>query len=194
LLRAVPLLLQQTPVQIVITGDGDMRPQWEALARLLGIRHCVQFLGFVSNEQLDQEYSRCDVWVNPSVVDDRGDTEGLGVGSIEAYLHRKPVVASAVGGIPDTVVHGKTGWLVPEKDEAQLAKAILHLIHNPHVATAFGEAGLQFAQEQFDWERITDRLEAEYYRVLGLHDEANVPVLFPQELHATNAPLSGSYA
>jgi glycosyltransferase involved in cell wall biosynthesis len=101
--------------------------------------------------------------VNPSVIDDRGDTEGLGVGAIEAYMHGKPVVASAVGGIPDAVRNGTTGWLVPEKDTAALAIAILDLVKDPAKARKFGEAGLRFAEQRFDWERITDRLEQIYY-------------------------------
>ena len=104
LIRAVPRVLKRLDVDVVVTGDGDEREKCEALAVRLGVAKRVHFLGFVSNEQLDREYARCDVWVNPSIIDDRGDTEGLGVGSIEAYAHRKPVVASRVGGIPDTVV------------------------------------------------------------------------------------------
>lgn len=169
LLRAMPHLLQQQRVQLVITGDGDERGRLEALASKLNIQRHVSFLGFVSNERLNAEYARCDVWINPSIVDDRGDTEGLGVGSIEAYAHGKPVVASAVGGIPDTVVHGETGFLVPEKNEHELAQAILSLINDRQLREQFGQAGLQFAQRKFNWDRITDQLEQAYWRVLTSH-------------------------
>ena len=165
LLRAVPQIRAQHDVDVVITGNGDQKAMLENESHRLGIQDRVQFLGFVSNEQLNEEYARCDIWVNPSVIDDRGDTEGLGVGSIEAYAHRKPVVASAVGGIPDTVEHGKTGYLVPEKDPQALANSILTLINDPAKRQQFGNRGLKFAQERFNWERITDRLEETYYEL-----------------------------
>ena len=103
-------------MKVAITGDGDQRERLEALSRSLGLEKVVQFLGFLGNERLAEEYARCNVWVNPSIIDERGDTEGLGVGAIEAYSYGKPVVSSNVGGIPDAVRHRITGLLVPEKD------------------------------------------------------------------------------
>ena len=90
----------------------------------LALGESTEFLGFVSNEQLAEEYAKCDVWVNPAIVDAWGDAEGLGVGSIEAYAYRKPVVATNTGGIPDTIRDGETGYLVEEKNPEALAKAI----------------------------------------------------------------------
>jgi len=170
LLQALPQVLEQTEVDLFITGNGDQREMLEQVTADLNLQDRVTFLGFVSNEELNEEYARCDVWVNPSVIDSRGDTEGLGVGSIEAYAHRKPVVASAVGGIPDTVNDGTTGYLVPEKNEAALATAILELVRDPAKAQRFGEAGLRFAQRKFNWDRITDRTEDFWYDLCGLND------------------------
>jgi glycosyltransferase involved in cell wall biosynthesis len=166
LLRAVPLVLHRRHVQFVITGDGDERHRLETLCNQLGIAHAVQFLGFVSNQRLTEEYARCDVWVNPAIVDDRGDTEGLGVGAIEAYAHNKPVVASNVGGIPDVVIHEKTGLLVPEKDPRALASAILGLVDDPAKAHRLGTTGRRFAEHRFNWDHITDQLESLYRSVL----------------------------
>jgi glycosyltransferase involved in cell wall biosynthesis len=172
LLRAVPLLLARRKVEVIITGSGDQRERLEALARELGIGHAVRFLGFVSNEELDRQYARCDLWVNPSIVDDRGDTEGLGVGAIEAYAHCKPVVASDVGGIPDAVVHGQTGLLVPEKDPRALAVAINWLLDDPVLAARLGRNGLEFARRQFCWDRITDQLEDTYLEAIAARHPA----------------------
>jgi len=166
LLRAVPLVLAKTPARFLITGNGDQRESLEALARSLHIEHTVEFLGFVSNERLNEEYARCDIWVNPSIVDDRGDTEGLAVGAIEAFAHGKPVIASAVGGIPDAVVHNATGLLVPEKDPKALAHSLLRLIHDPDEAQRLAARGLEYTREKFNWDSITDRLEAIYWNSL----------------------------
>ena len=179
LLQAVPQILEQRDVDVVITGSGDQREFLEQTSHDLKVSDRVQFLGFVSNERLNEEYARCDVWVNPSVVDSRGDTEGLGVGSIEAYAHRKPVVASAVGGIPDTVEHGKTGYLVPEKDSQAIAQSVLELVVDPKKAERFGDAGLKFAQRKFNWERITERTIREYQRLRKFDSQEQETVIRP---------------
>ena len=169
LLRAVPLILKDHPAEFVITGNGDQRPKLEALCDELQLDNAVRFLGFVSNEQLRQEYARCDVWVNPGIIDSWGDAEGLGVGSIEAYCYGKPVVASAVGGIPDTVLNFETGFLVDEKCPDQLAAAIGELLSKPELARQMGAAGFAFAQRTFEWTSITNRLVALYQSVLPAH-------------------------
>lgn len=165
LLQAAPQILAQHDVQFVITGNGDQRDRLVALRDQLGLQQQVTFAGFLSKEELQNEYSMCDVWVNPGIYDSWGDAEGLGVGSIEAYNYGKPVIASAVGGIPDTVVHGKTGYLVPEKDSETLADAICDLLGNPEKARQFGQNGYRFASKTFSWENIIPRMESLYQLV-----------------------------
>ncbi|MFK7736939.1 MAG: glycosyltransferase family 4 protein [Pirellulaceae bacterium] len=172
LLRAIPEVLAQRDVQFVITGSGEQKERLEKLHDELGLGDSTEFLGFVSNEQLSEEYAKCDVWVNPAIVDAWGDAEGLGVGSIEAYAYRKPVIATRTGGIPDTIRHGETGYLVEEKDPHALAEAILDLINDPFKARKFGWAGLRFARAAFSWDQITRDLEALYASTLTARNEA----------------------
>lgn len=162
LLQAVPKVLSRVSADFVITGDGDQREKLESLAEQLGLTEKVNFLGFVSNEELAQEYAKCDVWVNPGIVDSWGDAEGLGIGSIEAYSYFKPVVASRVGGIPDTILDGETGYLVPQKDPTALANAISELLLDPAKGRRFGRAGFRFAKETFSWSRIVREMERLY--------------------------------
>jgi len=169
LIRAMPQVLAKRQAVLRITGDGDQRSGLERLTRSLGLEGTVEFLGFVSNQRLDELYADCDVYVNPSVIDDRGDTEGLGVGPIEALAHGRPIVASAVGGIPDVVKHRLTGLLVPEKDEVALAEAIIELLDDPVRAQALAGAGLEFVRRQFDWGLITDSLEEAYDYAIVAH-------------------------
>ncbi len=96
----------------------------------------------------------------------QSDTEGLGVGPVEAFAHGRPVVASAVGGITDVVKHEETGLLVPEKDEAALASAILQILADPSRAAVLAMAGHEHARRLFDWEQITDRLEEVYLEAI----------------------------
>ncbi len=165
LLQAVPMVLSHVPdADFIITGDGDQRERLECLCTEMGLDDTVNFLGFVSREELAQEYAKCNVWVNPGIIDSWGDAEGLGVGSIEAYSYFKPVVASRVGGIPDTIRDGETGYLVPQKDPTALANAISELLRNPEKSRAFGYAGFKFASETFSWKRIVGELERLYVK------------------------------
>src|SRR5881396_2926147 len=102
------------PLEIV--GEGPERPALEALAQRLGVAQQVMFRGKVAPHELQASYARAAVCVLPSVLDTRGDTEGLGVVLLEAMNHGTPVIASRVGGIPDIVEDGVSGLLVPPGD------------------------------------------------------------------------------
>jgi glycosyltransferase involved in cell wall biosynthesis len=174
LLQAVPKILAKHPAQFIITGDGDQRQKLEKLHQELGLGDSVKFLGFVTNEQLGHEYANCDIWVNPAIVDSWGDAEGLGVGAIEAYTYFKPVVAGNVGGIPDAVIDGVTGRLVPEKDSDALADAISELLADPEKRLRMGRNGFYFAKQIFSWNRIVSDLESLYLEVNTTREAAPI--------------------
>lgn len=167
LLQALPKVLEQQPVQVVITGEGDCKVQWQKLSAELGLEEVVEFAGFVSSERLAQLYRDCTCYVHPAIFDDNGDTEGLGVVLIEALAHKKPVIASGVGGIVDVIKDGETGILVPEKDEEALVEAILEVLNDPERAKQLGEQGYRYAEEVFDWDRIVKDTEAVYRKALN---------------------------
>jgi glycosyltransferase involved in cell wall biosynthesis len=100
-----------------------------------------------------------DVFVLPSAY------EGFGISIIEAMAAGRPVVATAVGGIPDIVVHGETGLLVPPADPAALASAVDTLLTNPRKAATFGARGRERASERFSIEAVVRR-HAELYESL----------------------------
>lgn len=154
LLKALPLILKEQPVQVVITGEGDMKEEWMQMTKDLGLDEVVEWAGFVSSERLAELYHTCTSYVHPAIYDDRGDTEGLGVVLIEALRHRKPVVACGVGGIVDIIKHEETGLLVPEKDEKALAEAILRVLKDEALAARLANDGFSYCQEVFDWDRI----------------------------------------
>jgi glycosyltransferase involved in cell wall biosynthesis len=137
-----------------VVGKGILEEEIKAQCTALGLDGAVEFLGFVSKEELANEYASCDIFVLPAIVDSKGDTEGLGIVMIEALAHEKPVIASAVGGIVDVIDSGKTGLLVPEKDPVALCAGILTLLNNPEQAVEMGQKGLQDVQDRFSWFRI----------------------------------------
>ncbi|MDL5053966.1 glycosyltransferase family 4 protein [Oscillatoria laete-virens NRMC-F 0139] len=167
LLEALPLLLREGPVRLRVVGKGILEAELISHCQALGLEGVVDFLGFVSKEELADEYARCDVFVLPAIVDSKGDTEGLGIVMIEALAHQKPVVATEVGGIPDVIVSGKTGVLVCQKDPQALAEAIADLLANPEKATTLGESGFQDIQQRFSWQRIVPLWERVFERAIA---------------------------
>jgi glycosyltransferase involved in cell wall biosynthesis len=119
----------------------------------------------VSAADLRRAYQDADVFVLPSVLDARGDTEGLGVVLLEAMQYGVPVIASNIGGIVDIIVPEETGVLVPPGDAAALAGALERVLGDAGWARQLGEAGRRRLAEQFSWKTILERLEAVYRSV-----------------------------
>ena len=155
LLEALPLVLAKQPVRLRVVGKGDSKEEFEQECKALGLDAVVDFLGHLGKEKLAEEYASCDIFVLPSIVDSKGETEGLGIVMIEALAHEKPVVASAVGGIVDVIHSGNTGLLVPDKNPSALAEAILTLLSDPNRAQEMGRQGFKDVQARFSWSRIT---------------------------------------
>lgn len=119
LLRALPNVLAARPgAMLAVAGDGPLRQQLEALAASLGITSSVRFLGF--RRDVPDLLRAADVFVMPSL------SEGLPLAILEAMAAEVPIVATEVGGIPELIRPGHTGWLVPAGDSAALGSALLH--------------------------------------------------------------------
>jgi len=129
-------------VRFVVVGDGPLRGQLEALAQRAGVDRRVRFLGFRSDARALVEL--LDVLVVPSL------SEGTPLVVLEAMAAGIPVVASAVGGIPDQIRHEKEGLLVPPGDSAALADALIGLLRDPARARDLGEAGHQRWATEFN--------------------------------------------
>ena len=123
------------------------------------------FTGKLSPENLANEYKTANVFTLPAIVDHKGDTEGLGVVLIEAMESGLPIVASNVGGIPDVVVDGESGILVPEKDPVALADAFKRLEADPTLIQKLLAGARKRIEECFTWDGIIER-QIEVYKRL----------------------------
>lgn len=160
LLEAVPYLLQAEPrVGVVIVGDGDLRATLQAQAASLGIAEQVCFTGF--RHDVLALMRQFEVFVFPSYL------EGLGTATLDAMALGKPVVATHAGGIPEVVQDGVTGFLVPPRDPAALARATLQLLRDPDLGKAFGEAGRKRVEQGFTAERMAVQTLHAYQRLVG---------------------------
>jgi phosphatidylinositol alpha-1,6-mannosyltransferase len=116
----------------------------------------VQFLGTVDDDELTRLYGRADIFAMTS-IDHKHSVEGFGLVYLEAAAHGLPVVAHAVGGVPEAVVDGVTGLLVPPKDRPALTAAFARLIGDPALRGRLGAAGREWARQN-SWLRSADLL------------------------------------
>src|SRR5208337_3114999 len=147
---------------LLVVGDGELRDEYRAIVKELGISESTLFLGNVSDANLPELYSASDVTVLPS----KDQSEGFGLTILEANATGKPVVASNVGGIPSVVNHGYNGLLVPPNDASRLAEAILYLSKNRDAAAAMGRNGRKVAEEH-DWKKTAALTEQVYVDALA---------------------------
>lgn len=154
-----------TNISVHIVGDGPLRKELEEMTRYLGLEDIVLFRGKIGGDELINEYKNSHIFVLPSIIDSRGDTEGLGVVLIEALTFGLPVIGSRVGGIPDIIIDKETGLLVDEKNPTALASAIKYLLLNWEEAKKMVVNGQNRIKENFSPEKVVDRI-LEIYRSL----------------------------
>ncbi|MCH7584925.1 MAG: glycosyltransferase family 4 protein [Acidobacteria bacterium] len=158
MLEALPALLNNHPLlRYLIVGDGPHRTALQAKAAALGIHESVHFAG--ESADVAEMLAAADIFVLPS------STEALPTVLIQAMAVGLPVVATAVGGIPELVEHGTTGILVPLGNPLRLSEAIDRLLGSPRQRYAMGLTGRRSAKDRFSIERQASRL-ADEYRVL----------------------------
>jgi len=159
LLEAMRRIVRAFPkTKCLIVGDGPLREKLQGLAEKLGLSgHCI-FTG--ARDDIPEVLSALDVWVLPSVA-----SEGLPRALLEALAMGKPVVTTRVGGIPELVIDGITGILVPPKDSEALKDAILSLLMDREKAREMGKRSRELVVKNFTQELMVRRIE-KLYRTL----------------------------
>jgi glycosyltransferase involved in cell wall biosynthesis len=136
------------------------------LAETLALQEHVIFIDEVPQEELVAFYSMADIFVLPSIVNENGETEGLGVVLLEAMACGLPVIASNVGGIPDIIKDGETGLLVRQKDARSLSDQIIRLLSDDNLRKEVLINGQNLIKAEFSWEIVTDKFIEIYREVL----------------------------
>jgi L-malate glycosyltransferase len=143
LLDAFARMARNVPRRLVVVGDGPEAAALASQARALGVSHQVEFLGLRSD--VPQLLGRADVFVHPAVW-----AEAYGLTITEAMAMERPVIASAVGGIPELIVNGDSGLLVPPGDVAGLAAALDRLAEDPTLRRRLGTQARLRVVERFN--------------------------------------------
>lgn len=160
LLRAAALAVAEDPcLQLVIAGDGPCRAELTSLAASLRLASHVQFLGEVAD--IPALLRKASVFVLPSL------SEGLPITVLEAMACGTPVVATRVGGTPEAVEHGRTGFLVPPGDDEQMAAAVIRILRDRVLAHRMSLMGRERIESRFDIRSMVVRYESLYREVLN---------------------------
>lgn len=144
-------------MKLLVVGDGELAGTYKSMASARGVADKVRFAGGVEEEQIPMFYAACDVAVLPS----RNSSEGFGLVLLEAMASGKPVIGSAVGGIPELIRNGGNGLLFTPNDAGELAKALTQIYRMGDERLSMGKAGREFAELR-DWSGVAESVESAY--------------------------------
>ncbi|ABY93548.1 glycosyltransferase [Thermoanaerobacter sp. X514] len=153
-------------VELVIIGDGPLRTELEALSKSLNIENKVHFMGAQPHSVVMEWMKKAKIFCLPSVTARSGATEGLGMVFLEAAALGVPSVATNLGGIPEAVIDGETGYLVPERAVDELAERLNYLLENETLRDKMGKAARIMVERRFNLQCQTQKLEEIYKSLL----------------------------
>ncbi|MEH2323759.1 MAG: glycosyltransferase [Nostoc sp.] len=166
-IRAVARVLKNySNIEYNIIGDGSIRKSLEKLTTELKITNKVKFLGWQTQDEIRQIYADSHIFILSSVTASDGDKEGQGLVLQEAQAMGLPVLSTLHNGIPDGVLDGKSGFLVPEKDVEALADKLGYLVEHPETWSSMGLAGRLFVEKNYDIRILNDKL-IEIYKIIS---------------------------
>jgi len=168
LLEALARLRTARPdARLVVIGEGPERPALERRAAELGVGGGVQFAGAQAPEAVADWMKKASVLAAPSVTARDGDAEGLPTVIVEAAASALPAVGSDHAGIPEAILEGQSGFIVPERDAGTLAARLGQILGDPELQERMGSAARRLAQQRFDASRQMRRLEEIYDGLMG---------------------------
>lgn len=157
IIRALKRILgSNSSVHLVVIGDGSLRAHLMKLSYDLGVQDHVRFEGSIPHERVPLYYAACDVLILPS------DSEGLPTVILEAMASRRPVIASAVGGVPNLIVDGVNGMLIDPRDEDAIVTSINGVLSS-NKFRSITYAAFRTA-EDYDWKILIRKIEDVYVR------------------------------
>ncbi|MFN6528027.1 glycosyltransferase family 4 protein [Nostoc sp. ChiSLP03a] len=149
-------------IQLDIAGEGWERPRLEKLASTLGLNQRITWHGWCDSDKLDKLYQQCFAVIFPSVW-----PEPAGLVTLEAYSRCRPVIGSAVGGIPEHLQDGETGILVPSNNIQKLADAINELSRDYQKSRYMGEQGHTLLMKEFTMAAHVNNLQTIYAKTIA---------------------------
>lgn len=161
LIKAMPRVSEEVGAKLTIVGGGSERKNLEKLVKRLRLEEVVEFLGRVPNGRLREVWSGAGVTAVPSIW-----PENCPMVILESFALGKPVVATNVGGNPELVEDGVTGYLVEPRNPDQLADRLVGILANGELAERMGQSARKKAESDFDMNRHVAKIERIYEELL----------------------------
>jgi glycosyltransferase involved in cell wall biosynthesis len=166
LIEAFARIAAECPeARLTMAGRGEMNDSLRGRVAELGLSDKVDFPGRLPHEQMVAAMQGTDLFVMPSTCQ-----ESFGVAAIEASACEVPVVATKVGGVPEAVVDGETGVLVPPFDAERLAEACIGLIRDSNRRRQLGKVGRKFVLDHYQWHQNAATMASVYGQLLSRQD------------------------
>jgi phosphatidylinositol alpha-1,6-mannosyltransferase len=162
LIRAVAIARSQgLNVTLTIVGDGDDVPRLRGIKSELDMGTCVQFLGPISDSELQREYQKCDAFAMPSKC------EGFGIVFLEAMRYGKPCIGGNHGGTPEVIDHGVNGFLVDHDDSPLIATYLRQLAEQPGIVECMGKNAQKAVENKYLYTHLEKRWLSLLEELLG---------------------------
>lgn len=151
IVKAMPLL--PANVKLVIAGRGHMEDSIRRLSAMLGVENRVQFLGWISHEEMPKYLKASDIFIRVPI------SEGFGNSYVEAMICGLPCVATPVGGILDFIKDRETGMFAEVRNPESVANAVLELIRNQELVSKIKRQSFEMVKEKYDWPIIAEEMK-----------------------------------
>ncbi|WP_193195743.1 glycosyltransferase [Nostoc sp. MG11] len=171
-IRAVANLIKSgMKLEYNIVGDGFLRENLQQLIQDLDLIDSIKLLGWKQQQEVVKILDNSHVLLAPSVTSQEGDQEGIPIVLIEAIAMGLPVVSTYHSGIPELIENGKSGFLVPERDVNALTEKLHYLVEHPESWASMGLAGRVFVEENYDINKLNDKLVEIYKNISHTNTE-----------------------
>lgn len=166
-IKALPKILENVPnLTYLIGGRGEYQSTLIHLVKENKLENHVKFIGFVQDEEINDLFNACDIFIMPNRQEDY-DVEGFGIVFADAAACAKPTIAGNSGGAVDAIVDKQTGFLVNPLSIEDIAEKTITLLKDPQLRQQFGQKGLERVQKELNWDIVAKKI---YNRI---HDLAN---------------------
>jgi glycosyltransferase involved in cell wall biosynthesis len=173
LIEAFNIIVSQrqiSGIKLRIGGRGPLQRRYQKLIDRYGLNDFIAFLEYIPDDDMASYYTASDIFILPSIIDERGDTEGLGVVLLEANACKTPVIGSNVGGILDVIRDGENGFYVEPENPLDLADKIIKMAADRKLREHMGENGRKFVEKHYNWEAISIKIIERYHLLLKQFD------------------------
>lgn len=170
LIKAFPEILKKIPnSKLLLAGEGPKKSELIKFSEKLGISNRVKFLGNINHEKIPSYLAACDIVVIPSVsIGELEETSCILL--LEAMAMKKPVIASDIGGLKESIVNGKNGILIPDKDSNEIVNNVLLLFNNSSLYQKLSENAFNYVKNERKWSKIAS-YTMDVYKILHFEIE-----------------------